>query len=140
MKIKLLTMAAITVVIAGCTGGFRSKDMSTGFQVDSSMMGGRIGSPTTSTGLKATPLSFSEIDLTWLAASVTKGKGNISSYIVFRNGAQVASVPASQLIYKDINLSPSTTYSYQVASVASSGQQSALSGSVSATTPAPAPA
>lgn len=59
------------------------------------------------TGLAATPVSSTEIDLTWDATSGATG------YDVHRDGVSVAT-PATNS-YNDTGLSPDTTYSYQVA-------------------------
>ncbi len=58
----------------------------------------------------------------------------MSGYEIYRNGAEVASINATT--YSDTGLVAETEYSYQVRAVDSSGNASALSSAVSATTPA----
>ena len=88
-------------------------------------------SPTVPTGLSATPTSHSQVDLSWGASSDNVG---VSGYEIYRNGAEVASVNATT--YSGTGLVAETEYSYQVRAVDSSGNVSALSSAVSATTPA----
>ncbi|MCL7972910.1 MAG: fibronectin type III domain-containing protein, partial [marine benthic group bacterium] len=60
--------------------------------------------------LTATPLSTTNVELTWSAPAET-----ITGYNVYRDGAFVGSVAATTFI--DTGLAPETTYRYQVASV-----------------------
>ena len=69
----------------------------------------------------------SSISLTWSAASGAAG------YIVYRDGVKVTASPVASTSYTDSGLAANTSYSYAVSSV-SSGRESALSSSVSATT------
>ena len=56
----------------------------------------------------------------------------MSSYLVYRNGSQIAST--SQTTYQDSGLSPATTYDYQVRAVNGQGLESGLSNEASTTT------
>jgi hypothetical protein len=78
------------------------------------------------TGLTATAVSSSEIDLSW-TASTTAGV----SYLVFQNGTQIATVTGTT--YASTGLTASTTYSYTVEASDSAGT-STPDGPVSATT------
>ncbi|HYD63001.1 MAG TPA: fibronectin type III domain-containing protein [Noviherbaspirillum sp.] len=69
----------------------------------------------------------SSVSLTWSAASGAAG------YNVYRNGTKVTASPVAATNYTDSGLASNTTYNYAVSSV-SSGRESALSASVSATT------
>jgi chitodextrinase len=83
------------------------------------------------TGLTASAVSSSQINLSWAASSDNVG---VSGYRVFRDGAQIATTSATS--FPDAGLSPSTTYSYTVAAFDAAGNLSAQSGPASATTPA----
>src|SRR5467141_3979599 len=87
--------------------------------------------PSAPTGLTASAVSSSQINLSWAASSDNVG---VSGYRVFRNGAQIA--PTSATSFTNTGLSPSTTYTYAVAAVDAAGNLSARSSPASATTPA----
>ena len=94
--------------------------------------------PTPPAGLAAAPASTTNVGLTWSAA--TSGGLPIQYYHVFRgssaaNLGQVATT--GQTSYTDNSANPSTTYFYAVQAVDTGFDVSALSGAVSATTPAP---
>src|SRR5213595_512512 len=88
--------------------------------------------PTVPTGLTASAVSSSQINLSWTASSDNVG---VSGYRVYRNGTQIATTSATS--FANTGLSPSTTYSYTVAAYDAAGNLSTQSSSASATTPAP---
>lgn len=85
--------------------------------------------PTVPGGLSATAVSSSRIDLNWLPSS---DNVEVSGYDVYRNGSFLKTVSAPSA--SDTGLSASTTYSYYVRAKDPSGNQSAASQPVSATT------
>ncbi len=85
--------------------------------------------PSVPSGLSATVLSSSQINLTWSASTDNVG---IAGYRVYRNGTQVGTPTGTS--YSDTGLSPSTTYVYTVAAYDAAGNQSSQSSSASATT------
>ncbi len=94
--------------------------------------------PTTPTNLSATPVSNTQIDLTWTASTDNIG---VTNYLVERcqgpgcsNFAQIAT-PATPS-YSDTGRSPSTSYSYRVRAQDAVPNYSAYSATASATTPA----
>src|SRR5207253_7899812 len=89
--------------------------------------------PSVPTGLTASAVSSSQINLSWAASSDNVG---VSGYRVFRDGAQIATTGATS--FTNTGLSPSTTYSYAVAAFDAAGNLSAQSSPASATTPAAA--
>ncbi len=89
--------------------------------------------PSVPTGLTASAVSSSQINLSWAASSDNVG---VSGYRVYRNGAQIATTSATS--FTNTGLSPSTTYTYAVAAFDAAGNLSAQSGPASATTPAAA--
>lgn len=86
--------------------------------------------PTIPSGLQASSVSSTQINLTWTASTDDVG---ITGYIIYRDGVQVDTSPANS--YSDTGLSPSTTYTYAV-SAYDAGNESSQSSSASATTPA----
>src|SRR6266540_2144213 len=87
--------------------------------------------PSVPTGLTASAVSSSQINLSWAASSDNVG---VSGYRVFRNGVQIATTSATS--FTNTGLSPSTTYTYAVAAFDAAGNLSAQSSPASATTPA----
>lgn len=83
--------------------------------------------------LTATAVSFSQINLSWTAATDTGGAG-LAGYKVYRAGVQIATTTATS--YSNTGLSASTQYCYTVASYDNSGNTSAQSSSRCATTAA----
>src|SRR6266513_1458036 len=89
--------------------------------------------PSVPTGLTASAVSSSQINLSWAASSDNVG---VTGYRVFRNGTQTATTGAT--FFTSNGLSPSTTYTYAVAAFDAAGNLSAQSSPASATTPAAA--
>src|ERR1041385_1464182 len=89
--------------------------------------------PSVPTGLTASAVSSSQINLSWTAYSDNVG---VSGYRVYRNGVQIATTGAT--FFTNTGLSPSTTYTYTVAAFDAAGNLSAQSSPASATTPAAA--
>lgn len=85
--------------------------------------------PTVPTGLSASPVSSSQINLTWYASSDNVG---VSGYRIYRNGTQIASTGSTS--YSDTGLAASTGYTYTVAAYDAAGNTSSQSSSISATT------
>src|SRR5712672_71953 len=88
--------------------------------------------PSAPTGLTASAVSSSQINLSWAASSDNVG---VSGYRVFRNGTQIATTSATSFTH-NTGLSPSTTFTYTVAAFDAAGNLSAQSSPASATTPA----
>jgi peptidoglycan/xylan/chitin deacetylase (PgdA/CDA1 family) len=84
--------------------------------------------PAAPTGLTATAVSSSQIDLDWNANT----ESDLDHYSVYRDGTFVASTTVSN--YSDTGLSASTTYYYKVTAVDTSGNESDPSAQASATT------
>jgi hypothetical protein len=87
--------------------------------------------PSVPTNLSATVVTSSSVSLTWTASTDNVG---VAGYHVFRNGAQV--VTTTGVSYTDIGLTASTAYTYTVNAFDASGNVSALSNPISATTAA----
>ena len=95
--------------------------------------------PPAPASLSATPVSGTQINLSWPAVSDPVG---ISRYIVYRDGSQVSSVVGTG--YSDTGLQPETTYRYRVTAVNTAELEGPPSPEAQATTgsapPPPAPA
>jgi chitodextrinase len=91
--------------------------------------------PSVPTGLAASAVSSSQINLSWTAATDSGGSG-LAGYKIYRNGTQIATTASTS--YSNTGLSASTSYSYTVAAYDNAGNTSAQSVAASATTQAAA--
>ena len=89
--------------------------------------------PTTPTGLIANAISSSRISLSWSASTDNVA---VSGYRVYQNGVFLAAV-GNVTTYQTAGLAASTTYSYNVDAIDSSGNASGVSAVATATTLAP---
>ena len=89
--------------------------------------------PSVPTGLTATAISSSQINLAWTASTDTGGPG-VAGYQIYRGGTQVATSTSTS--YSDTGLSPATGYTYNVAAYdsATPAKVSGQSSPASATT------
>jgi hypothetical protein len=85
---------------------------------------------TTPTNLVATPISSSQINLSWNASTAS---GGVTGYTVYRDGTAIATVTTTT--YGSTGLSANTSYSYDVVALSAAGNSKA-STTVSATTKA----
>jgi hypothetical protein len=77
-------------------------------------------SPTVPQNLAATPMSPSQISLSWEIATDNLG---LAGYRIFRDGTLISTI--TSIYYLDVGLIPSTTYSYTVVAFDHAGNQSA---------------
>ncbi len=87
--------------------------------------------PSQVTGLSASTVSNSQIDLSWSAATDDTG---VTGYNIYRGGSLLTSTTATS--YSDTGLTGSTTYTYTVSAYDAAGNEGAQSSSASATTSA----
>lgn len=87
--------------------------------------------PSVPTGLIATPVSQTQINLSWSASTDTGGSG-LAGYKIYRGGTQVGTSTSTS--YSDSGLTAGTTYSYKVAAYDVAGNVSAQSSQASAKT------
>lgn len=80
--------------------------------------------PTTPTNLVASPISSSQINLSWIASTDNVG---VAGYRVYRDGSQVGTT-TSGTTYNDTGLSPSTFHSYWIAAYDAAGNVSTTTG------------
>lgn len=85
--------------------------------------------PAAPTGLVATPVSTSQINLSWNANTDMA----ILKYIVYRDNVNVAEV-TSGTSYQDSSLQANTTYSYQVSAMSTYGFEGEKSTAVTSST------
>jgi hypothetical protein len=90
--------------------------------------------PSIPTGLSATVVSSSQINLSWNSSTDNIG---VTGYDIYRGGSLLTSVTTNS--YSDTGLTASTQYSYTVRSKDAAGNVSSQSSSVSATTQAGTP-
>lgn len=81
-----------------------------------------VSLPTTPSGLKATNITSTSVDLTWNASTDNK---NVVAYGVYNGNTFIEDVAVPK--YTDTSLTPSTTYTYYVTAKDSSGNESAPS-------------
>jgi chitodextrinase len=87
--------------------------------------------PTTPTGLTATAVSSTQVNLSWTAATDNVG---VANYRVRRNGADAGT--ATSTSFSDTGLTANTLYTYTVSAADAAGNRSNESSTASATTPA----
>jgi hypothetical protein len=92
-------------------------------------------SPSVPTGLTASAVSASQIDLTWSPSS--DSESGISHYVVYRDGTAIHQTGATS--FSDSGLTAATTYSYEVSAVNGALLESPRSGPAVATTFDPPP-
>ncbi|MEW6418018.1 MAG: fibronectin type III domain-containing protein [Nitrospirota bacterium] len=85
--------------------------------------------PVTPTGLSATAVSSSQIDLSWTASKDNVG---VSGYKIYRDGAYLKSITTTST--SDTGLSPETQYCYTVSAYDAAGNESGQSSQACATT------
>jgi hypothetical protein len=83
--------------------------------------------PGVPTGLTASAVSSSQINLSWNAST-----GSVAGYNVYRSGTKISTSTTTS--YQDTGLSPSTTYTYTVSAFDAAGNTSAQSVGALATT------
>jgi chitodextrinase/peptidoglycan hydrolase-like protein with peptidoglycan-binding domain len=86
--------------------------------------------PTVPTGLSVRAVSSSQISLSWAASNDNVG---VVGYRVYRNGAQIATVPHGTQ-FSNIGLLPGSTYSYSVSAYDADGNESAQTSGITVST------
>ncbi|MBN1427587.1 MAG: hypothetical protein JXB07_04325, partial [Anaerolineae bacterium] len=87
--------------------------------------------PSVPADLIATPISASQIDLSWTASSDNIG---VAGYRIYRNGGATAIGVSTSTSYQDTWLAASTEYTYTMTAYDAAGNESAPSAPTSATT------
>ena len=113
---------ATTGNVVVTVGGAASNGVSFTVQADTTP-------PTVPTGLTATAISSSQINLSWTASTDNVG---VTGYNVYRGGTKISTSPSTS--YQDGGLPASTGFTYTVAAFDAAGNISAPSAGASATT------
>jgi hypothetical protein len=113
---------ATTGNVVVTVGGAASNGMSFTVQADTTP-------PTVPTGLTATAVSSSQINLSWTASTDNVG---VTGYNIFRGGVKVGTAPSTS--FQDAGLNASTSYTYNVSAFDAAGNTSAQSSGASAST------
>lgn len=79
--------------------------------------------PSTPTGLKATAVSTTQINLSWTAATDAGGSG-LKGYNVYRNGTKITTTPITTTSFGATGLTPNTSYTYAVSAIDGAGNNS----------------
>jgi parallel beta-helix repeat protein len=82
--------------------------------------------------LSAVAVSSGRVDLAWPAATDNVA---VVSYVLYRDGAMLTSVPGGTLSYSDASVGPATTYLYEVVAVDAAQLESAPTAAAPVTTP-----
>jgi cellulose 1,4-beta-cellobiosidase len=114
-------------------GGSGSASM-VAFKPIASGGGGDLTPPSTPTGLSATAISSSQINLSWTASTDNVG---VTGYKIFRGGVQIGTSATNN--YTDTGLTASTMYTYTVAAYDAVPNTSPTSSPAFATTQASPP-
>lgn len=130
MSIRAITTYCLALTfLAGASGVVYAQGSDT-FEVSQVVTGTTdVIPPTTPTGLTATTVSTSQIDLLWNASTDNVA---VTGYKVFRDGLFVAT--STMTSYSDIGLTASTTYGYTVAAFDAVLNISTTSATATATT------
>ena len=88
-----------------------------------------VTAPSTPTGLSATAVSTSQIDLSWTASTDNVA---VTGYRIYRDSVFITT--SAGTTYSDTGLSSNTTYSYTVSATDAASNESSQSSSASATT------
>ena len=137
---RLLRLAGLAAVVGVLAGGGTGIALALRDGGDSSATTGTrttedTQAPSPPTGLQARAVSPAEIDLVWLASSDNM---RVTSYVVYRNSAKLATVPGTATSYQDKAVAAATTYVYTVRATDAARNTSANSRPARATTPAAA--
>ena len=92
-----------------------------------------VNPPAAPSGLTATAVSSTQIDLAWNDNSTDEGDFDLERRVVGGSFSRIARPAANSTSYQDAGLDPSTTYTYRIRAV-SDGGTSAFSNNASATT------
>ncbi|MEQ1802501.1 MAG: FG-GAP-like repeat-containing protein [Gammaproteobacteria bacterium] len=93
-------------------------------------------SPGTPANVAASAVGPNRIDIAWSGSTDSGGSG-LAGYRIYRNGSATPLVTVTSTSHSDLNLVASTAYTYRLSAFDNAGNESALSGPVTATTPAP---
>jgi len=136
LKIALQSILLVVLVLVSFFGSFTislaaPQILEDQFQVNVSVTApsADIIAPSVPTGLIATAVSTSQINLSWNASTDNVG---VTGYNIYRNGVYFTTIVGTS--YSDIGLLANTFYSYRVSAIDAVANESAQSSIASATT------
>jgi parallel beta-helix repeat protein len=91
-----------------------------------------VEAPSVPTGLTATAVGPTQVDLAWSAATDNVA---VTGYTVYRNGTAIATVDAATTSFQDAAATPNATHTYTVDAFDAAANRSAQSAPATATTP-----
>ncbi|HEV2435434.1 MAG TPA: fibronectin type III domain-containing protein, partial [Verrucomicrobiae bacterium] len=115
----------------GAVSSYSFSNVTTSHTISASFVSTGTTPPSAPANLSASPVSPSEIDLSWAAS--TAGTYPIAGYHIYVNGAATPTASATTTSYRSIGLSASTTSSYAVSAYDTAGNEGQRT-TVSATT------
>jgi len=121
----VLASVFLVTLLPACGGSGSSAG--TGGQADASV-------PSVPTGLTATAVSSTTINLAWHAS--TDDSGTVAGYKIYRNGTSIPLKSVAGSAASDTGLAASTSYCYAVTAYDGSGNESNMTAGVCATTQA----
>ena len=126
------TDAPVTVTFADTSGTTGSVTVGPGLLITTNPLQNLAGdttAPSPPTGLTVTTASTTQLTLNWSASS---DNNKVQQYVVYRDGVQVGTTPATS--YSDTGLIPLTTHSYTVRAEDEAGNLSAAGTAATGTT------
>ena len=97
---------------------------------------GDTEAPTAPSGLTATSVTATQVDLTW---NPSTDNVSVTGYDILRDGTQISTVGSATTTYQDSTVNAATAYQYAVHARDAAGNLSPLSNLLNVTTPAPSP-
>lgn len=125
----LSASTSYTFTVKAFDGATNLSDASTPASATTSAAATDTTKPTAPTGLTATVVSSTQIDLSWTASTDAVG---VAGYIVYRDGTAAAKVFTTN--FSDIGLTANTSYAYTVIAFDGAGNKSAASSSATGST------
>jgi RHS repeat-associated protein len=126
-----LTASTLYSYAVSAIDGAGNASAQTGAQNATTGPGSDTTAPTVPTGLSATVVGSSRINLSWTASTDAVG---VTSYTIRRGGTVISQVSGSTISFSDLSVLASTAYTYTVSAADGAANNSAQSASASATT------
>jgi chitodextrinase len=124
---KFIALLCVSTLVFGSfTNAYAIEDQ---FEIGATVTSSDVTAPSVPTGLSATAVSSSQINLSW---SVSTDDVAVTGYKIYRDSVFLTTTSLST--HSDTGLSPSTTYSYTVSAVDAASNESSQSSSANATT------
>jgi len=129
LVLYLIVLVGLTSCSQGGGGAATNSDVTPPSVPDGISSTSDVTPPNVPDGISSTPTSSSSIGLNW---NVSTDDVGVAGYKIFRNGVQISTLTANA--FSDTGLLSSTTYTYTISAYDGTGNESAQSAAVSATT------